>query len=146
MIEILIVDDNKEKMTEIENQINSFFGETKTDITKVVSVQDACLVTLLKKFDLLILDMELPTYTNEDMFDNIGGINIVETLDLESSLEGNKQMPFIVFVSSKKKDDFVDKYIEAHEYKLDYVVFDFCTNWETKFFEVLNDFKTRSLK
>lgn len=146
MIEILIVDDNREKMAEIENQIKNFFGETKIDITKVVSVQDACLVTLLKKFDLLILDMELPTYTDEDMFDNIGGINIVETLDLESSLEGNKTMPFIIFVSSKEKDSFIDKYIETNDYKLDYVVFDFCTNWEKKFFVSLNEFRTRSLK
>lgn len=93
MKKILLIEDESHKRDELAEYIEEFVGpDLSLDI--VDSVRDAVLSVSRKDFDLIILDMALPTFTtNGGKFDggldqSLGGVEVLRTL---KSKKGNQR-------------------------------------------------------
>lgn len=87
MKRILLIEDEVHKREELTAHLNDFLSEPKS-IDVVDSVREAVFATTENDYDLIILDMALPTFTTseEEGFDDggldqaLGGVEILRTL------------------------------------------------------------------
>ncbi|PAK76963.1 hypothetical protein B8X00_12200 [Acetobacter fabarum] len=108
---ILLVEDEPHKMEELVASIDGFFRK-KADLTHVNSVHAAYWAVSEHSFDLIILDMALPTFTAEENaaergFDQAqGGVEVLRALksrNLKSKIIIITQYPDITFGGTRLK-------------------------------------------
>lgn len=83
MFNILIIDDNVEKIYEIEMAIKEL--ELEIEIDYVMEVKKACGLLEKKYYDFIILDVQLPSMEQKGAISKTGGIEILDLItDLDS--------------------------------------------------------------
>ncbi len=104
-MKILIIDDSEYKVKKVSNLIDNIKKDKKLNYKVAHSYSSGLKNLLEEKFDLLILDMSMPTFdkTNNESggrFRIFGGREIVRQLKREKKL-----LPFIVLTQYNKFDD-----------------------------------------
>lgn len=86
MRQILLIEDEAHKREELSTYLSEFIPQEKS-IDVVDSVREAVIAVGIKDYDLLILDMALPTFTiKEGVLDGgldqaLGGVEVLRTLN-----------------------------------------------------------------
>lgn len=78
MYDILMVDDD---VTKIDTVLQYFDADIKTNMINIdyeLEVKKACKALETKKYDLLILDIQLPTLGSKDNLSTRGGIDLLQ--------------------------------------------------------------------
>lgn len=84
-MKILLVEDESHKQEELTTCLNQFYGE-RLELSHVESVHDAFWAVSIDDFDLVILDMALPTFSTEGataqrgLDQAQGGVEVLRTL------------------------------------------------------------------
>ena len=63
-MKILIIEDDVEKLDEIENHIREKYAENNPKITKSLNLSEACKEIRINSYDLIIFDIYLPDNAN----------------------------------------------------------------------------------
>lgn len=87
-LNIIIANDIETRATEVESFLKDTYQDIK--VVKRFSYKDTLKEILTRNFDLLILDITMPTYFNKEMFSpqsgtirSLAGINILERMFIE---------------------------------------------------------------
>ncbi|KAB7669748.1 response regulator [Plesiomonas shigelloides] len=121
MIRVLIVEDDDNKINEIERVIESN-GVRKPSYTSINNIQDALSALRETKFDILILDLQLPQRSNSKPTEN-GGVGLLY------KLSSNKFITPTYIIGLTQYPELLGKY-ENDFRRIDFNVFNFNeTEW-----------------
>lgn len=81
MFKILIVDDSIEKINDIREELKSLEDSQNITIDYEMEIKKACKALESTQFDLLILDIQLPSLENKEGISKDGGIGLLKIID-----------------------------------------------------------------
>ncbi|RVD17817.1 MAG: response regulator [Mesorhizobium sp.] len=148
-MKVLLVEDEEHKAIDLTKRI-ARLGIGEESLTTVQSVREAVLLVVANEYDLIILDMALPTFSKTGSKDNVGGeaqpgggVEILRALDAsgrKSRIIVVTQYPEVVINGEKAKPHQVAK-IVAERYRqivLGTVIYSYNTpEWETAFDNII---------
>lgn len=104
MFRILIVDDSIQKINDIIDELKKSENSQEIVIDYELEIKKACKVLEQKQFDLLILDVQLPSLENRDGISKDGGIGLLKLIE---EVDRMKKPNFIIGLTA-----FDDNYDE----------------------------------
>lgn len=81
MFKILIVDDSIQKITDILDELNTIENSQEIEVEYELEIKKACKAVEQKQYDLLILDVQLPSLENREGVSKDGGIGLLKFID-----------------------------------------------------------------
>lgn len=93
MFKILIVDDRIQKINDIRDELKSLEDSQNVIIDYEMEIKKACKALESKQFDLLILDIQLPSLDDKEEISKDGGIGLLKIID---ELDRIKKPSFII--------------------------------------------------
>ncbi|WP_376710948.1 hypothetical protein [Pseudochrobactrum lubricantis] len=97
-LRVLLVEDEEHKTTDLVNRLNFAFPKLNLHVAR--SVREAVLEVLENEFELVVLDMALPTFSDASRDEGGGGVSqAIGGVEVLRSLQSANQMCNIIIVT-----------------------------------------------
>ncbi|MDR1913237.1 MAG: response regulator [Clostridiales bacterium] len=133
MINILIVEDNKDKLDKIINLINDEVDISSDNVYKATNIKEAKLILRKNSVDLMILDLVLPLDSDDNAIPD-NGINFLDEINSHPTMH-----PPIHIVGltefAEYREHYADKFTKYLWHLVDYKAEE--SNWKEKLKEII---------
>lgn len=140
MISVLIVEDDDSKFLNVKNIIKEL-NIPERGISRTISVQDTLSALESAKFDVLILDLQIPQRVDEEKKDT-GGLNVLKVIKHDVKRKGDRyKTPNVIIGLTKHTELFTEQgSLFTNQRVFSYVYDHIDTTWSEGIKESINEY------